>query len=83
MPPAAPAASCRTAFANLGVTRPAKSRSPVLEFFIPEGCTMAEHEHGTMNTDVQEKTFDGFMSFVTRSVIVILFVLVVLAVFFR
>ena len=44
---------------------------------------MAEHEHGTMNTDVQEKTFDGFMSFVTRSVIVILFVLVVLAVFFR
>ncbi len=22
---------------------------------------MAEHEHGTMNTDVQEKTFAGFI----------------------
>ncbi len=44
---------------------------------------MAEHEHGTMNTDVQEKTFDGFMSFTTKSVIVIIAILVALAIFFR
>lgn len=44
---------------------------------------MAEHEHGTMNTDVQEKTFDGFMSFVTKSVIIILALLVLMAIFIR
>ncbi|MGC1494804.1 MAG: aa3-type cytochrome c oxidase subunit IV [Sulfitobacter sp.] len=44
---------------------------------------MAEHEHGSMNTDVQEKTFDGFMSFVTKSVIVILVLLVGMAIFIR
>ncbi len=40
---------------------------------------MAEHKHGEMNTSVQEKTFDGFVSFVTRSVIVILVAVVFLA----
>lgn len=44
---------------------------------------MAEHEHGTMNTEVQEKTFDGFMSFTTKSVIVILAILVLMAIFIR
>lgn len=44
---------------------------------------MADHEHGTMNTDVQEKTFDGFMSFVTKTVIVILVLLVLMAIFIR
>ncbi len=44
---------------------------------------MAEHEHGSMNTDVQEKTFDSFMSFVTKTVIVILVLLVIMAIFFR
>ena len=44
---------------------------------------MAEHEHGTMNTDVQEKTFNGFVTFVTRTVIVILAILVFLAIFGR
>lgn len=42
---------------------------------------MAEHEHGSMNIETQEKTFDGFMSFVTRSVVVILAILVLLALF--
>ncbi|UWR34126.1 aa3-type cytochrome c oxidase subunit IV [Sulfitobacter sp. W027] len=42
---------------------------------------MAEHEHGSMNYDAQEKTFDGFMTFVTRSVVVILAILVLLAIF--
>jgi hypothetical protein len=44
---------------------------------------MAEHEHGTMDTKVQEKTFDGFMSFVTKSVIAIIVTLVLMLIFFR
>lgn len=44
---------------------------------------MADHEHGSMDTKVQQETFDGFMSFVTKTTIVILAVLVVLAIFFR
>lgn len=44
---------------------------------------MADHEHGSMDIDVQEKTFDGFMSFVSKSVVVILFILIVMAIFFR
>ncbi len=40
---------------------------------------MAEHKHGTMNVHAQEKTFDGFISFVTKSVIVILIAVVFLA----
>jgi hypothetical protein len=44
---------------------------------------MADHEHGSMNIEVQEKTYAGFMSFVTKSVIVILLILVVMAIFFR
>lgn len=42
---------------------------------------MAEHEHGSMDINAQEKTFDGFMSFVTRSVVLILAILVLLALF--
>lgn len=44
---------------------------------------MAEHEHGTMNSDTQEKTFDGFVTFVTRAVIVIIGILLFMAVFAR
>ncbi|MBY6049574.1 aa3-type cytochrome c oxidase subunit IV [Vannielia litorea] len=40
---------------------------------------MAEHKHGEMDISAQEKTFDGFMSFVTKSVVVILVFLVFLA----
>ena len=39
-----------------------------------------EHVHGTMNTDVQEKTFAGFAKFTTYSVIGILVFLVFLAI---
>ena len=44
------------------------------------GVAMADqkHEHGTMNTDVQEKTFAGFMSLVSKSTVVILVALVLL-----
>lgn len=38
---------------------------------------MAEHEHGTMDITVQEKTFAGFISFTIKTLVVI-FVLVVL-----
>ena len=40
---------------------------------------MAEHKHGEMDTSVQEATFNGFMSMVTKSTIVIIVVLVPLA----
>ncbi|WP_146586539.1 aa3-type cytochrome c oxidase subunit IV [Puniceibacterium confluentis] len=42
---------------------------------------MAEHKHGSMDITTQEQTFDGFMSFVAKSVIVILFLVVLLAIF--
>ena len=42
---------------------------------------MAEHKHGEMDTSVQEKTFAGFLSFTTRTVIVILVAVVLLAIF--
>ncbi|WP_298858161.1 aa3-type cytochrome c oxidase subunit IV [uncultured Sulfitobacter sp.] len=44
---------------------------------------MAEHEHGTMKTDVQEKTFNGFVTFVTRACMVIIGILLFLALFAR
>lgn len=44
---------------------------------------MAEHEHGSMKTDTQQKTFDGFVTFVTRAVIVIIGILLFMAVFAR
>ncbi len=42
---------------------------------------MAEHKHGEMDVQVQEKTFDGFMQFTTRTVIVILSIIVLMAIF--
>lgn len=44
---------------------------------------MAEHEHGTMNTDAQEKTFNGFVTFVTRASMVIIGILLFMALFAR
>ncbi|MEM6311529.1 MAG: aa3-type cytochrome c oxidase subunit IV [Pseudomonadota bacterium] len=42
---------------------------------------MADHKHGEMDIDVQEKTFDGFMKFTQNSVLIILAVIVLMAVF--
>lgn len=42
---------------------------------------MADHEHGTMNTRVHEKTYESFIKFTARSVMVILFLVVILAIF--
>lgn len=40
---------------------------------------MAEHKHGEMDTSVQEKTFDGFLSMVSKASIIIIVSLVLLA----
>jgi Bacterial aa3 type cytochrome c oxidase subunit IV len=40
---------------------------------------MADHKHGGMDISVHEKTFGGFITFVTRAVIVILIAVVVMA----
>ena len=40
---------------------------------------MAEHKHGEMDISTQEKTFDGFISMVSRTSIVIVVALVLLA----
>lgn len=40
---------------------------------------MAEHEHGSMDTTSQEKTFEGFVKFTTYSVIGIIVFLIFLA----
>ncbi|MEJ6747558.1 MAG: aa3-type cytochrome c oxidase subunit IV [Yoonia sp.] len=40
---------------------------------------MAEHKHGKMDTSVQEKTFDGFLSMVSKASIIIIVALILLA----
>lgn len=41
---------------------------------------MAKHSHGSMDVTEQEKTFNGFITWVVRSVIFILVALIVLAI---
>lgn len=40
---------------------------------------MAEHKHGSMNIEVQENTFNGFVTFVSRAVVVIILILIFMA----
>ena len=42
---------------------------------------MADHTHGEMDIETQEKTFDGFMKFTTRSVIAIIVLFIFMAIF--
>ncbi|WP_136441748.1 aa3-type cytochrome c oxidase subunit IV [Pacificoceanicola onchidii] len=42
---------------------------------------MAEHKHGSMDVTEQQKTFDGFMSFTVKTTAVIIFLVIMLAVF--
>ena len=42
---------------------------------------MSDHKHGEMDIKVQEDTFDGFMRFVTWSVVAILVLVVLMAIF--
>jgi len=41
---------------------------------------MAEHKHGSMDTRVHEKTYEGFIKVTVRSTIVILVLVVLLAI---
>lgn len=40
---------------------------------------MPDHKHGEMDTSVQEKTFNGFMSMVTKIAVIIVISLILLA----
>lgn len=40
---------------------------------------MAEHKHGSMKTDVHEKTFNGFIRLATYGAVISILVLVFLA----
>lgn len=40
---------------------------------------MAEHKHGKMDTSVQEKTFNGFISMVTKGSLIVICFLIFLA----
>lgn len=42
---------------------------------------MAEYKHGSMDISNQEKTFEGFIHFAIRAVIVVLCILIFLAIF--
>lgn len=42
---------------------------------------MADHKHGTMDVKVQEKTFEGFLSWMTKGAIVCIAVLIFMAIF--
>ena len=42
---------------------------------------MADHKHGEMDISVQQKTFAGFMAWTKWSVIVILALIVLMAIF--
>ncbi|SER67535.1 aa3 type cytochrome c oxidase subunit IV [Tranquillimonas rosea] len=40
-----------------------------------------KHEHGSMDIDTQEKTFEGFVKWVTWSTVAIIVALILLAIF--
>lgn len=42
---------------------------------------MAEHKHGEMNTDDQEKTFEGFVRYTIWGIVVSIGILLFLAIF--
>ena len=44
-----------------------------------KGNVMSDHEHGSMDTSEQQKTFEGFLSFSTKTVIYCILALVVVA----
>ena len=40
---------------------------------------MADHKHGSMDIKVQEDTYNGFISFVTKAVVAIIVAVILLA----
>ena len=51
-----------------------KQRTSVKEFKMA-----TEHKHGSMDTEVQEKTFAGFINWTTKTVIVCILALIFIA----
>jgi len=55
-------------------------QAPTNEFDLEKGPRkMADHKHGEMDIEVQQKTFDGFMKAVTWSSVAIILTLVFIA----
>ena len=54
-------------------------KTTVIRYDKDKNMADAKHEHGKMVTEVQEKTFDGFISLVAKSAIVCILVLVFMA----
>lgn len=42
---------------------------------------MAEHKHGSMDITTQEKTFEGFINFTIRAIVVIIALVIFMAIF--
>lgn len=42
---------------------------------------MSDYEHGSMDISEHKKTFEGFVSFTTKSVVLIIIVLILMAMF--
>jgi hypothetical protein len=55
-------------------------QTPSKEFDLEQGnAKMADHKHGEMDIEVQQKTFDGFMKAVSWSAVTIICVLIFIA----
>ena len=48
---------------------------------VSENLNMSEHKHGEMDISVQEKTFEGFVTWSTRVAVFSIVVLILLAIF--
>ena len=46
---------------------------------VKEFIMATEHKHGSMDTEVQEKTFAGFINWTTKTVIVCILALIFIA----
>ena len=60
------------------MTAAIKSANDILRV-LTRSSLMANHEHGSMDTEVQEKTFEGFSSLVTKTAIFCVVALVFIA----
>ena len=50
-----------------------------IEVWCNKDLIMSKHEHGSMDIKVQEKTFEGFISVVTKTTVASIIVLVFMA----
>ena len=63
------------------VTPPGELGYSPREFDKRKAGMMAEHEHGSMDITEQERTFEGFVRWTTRTVVAVAVLLVLLAFF--